>query len=49
MKKHEIEELQNDVKGTILKRIQEHLLSDPVDIETIKILGKLYTNVDRGW
>lgn len=49
MEKHELEKKANVIKGKILQKIDEYLEDDVVDIDSINVLGKLYTRVDKGW
>lgn len=49
MEKHELERKANIIKGRILSRIEEYLADDVVDIDSLNVLGKLYTRVDKGW
>lgn len=49
MEKHELERKANVIKGKILDKIEEYLDDDVVDIDSIGMLGKLYTRVDKGW
>ena len=49
MEKHEIEKMQNKVKGDILTKIESSLNSELVDLEKVSLLSKIYVRVDRGW
>ena len=49
MEKHEIEKLQNKVKGKILSKIEKHLTAETIKIEMILALSKVYTRVDKSW